>query len=72
MTAAAPALPPALPAQLRPGGRIVAPLGEPAGDQALVMLRKSFDGATTQTKVLAVSFVPLTGVGGFSANGRTA
>ena len=69
VTAAAPSLPPALPAQLRPGGRMVAPLGETPGDQELVMVRKSLDGTITQGNILAVSFVPLTGRKGFPADG---
>ncbi len=71
VTAAARAIPPALTAQLRPGGRMVAPLGEPAGDQELVMLRKGLDCGMTRTGLLAVSFVPLTGAQGFSAAGGT-
>ena len=71
VTAAAPAIPPALTAQLRPGGRMIAPLGEAAGDQELVILRKGLDGAVTRTGLLAVSFVPLTGAQGFSAAGGT-
>ena len=40
VTAAAPAVPPALTAQLKEGGRLVIPLGEPGGEQTLVRLRK--------------------------------
>ena len=40
VTAAAPKVPPALTAQLKEGGRLVIPLGEPRGEQTLVRLRK--------------------------------
>ena len=40
VTAAAPTVPPALTAQLKEGGRLVIPLGEPRGEQTLVRWRK--------------------------------
>ncbi len=72
VTAAAKAVPPALLAQLRPGGRMIAPVGEPWGGQELVMLRKGVDGVVSCQNLLAVSFVPLTGAGGIPAGGGTA
>lgn len=61
VTAAARAVPPALVAQLAPGGRLVIPVGEPGDGQELRLLRKEADGAVTSRGVLAVAFVPLTG-----------
>lgn len=51
-------IPPALEAQLAPGGRLVAPVGEE--DQHLVVVRRSPDGATLARRTLErVRFVPL-------------
>jgi protein-L-isoaspartate(D-aspartate) O-methyltransferase len=61
VTAAARHVPPALVEQLRPGGRLVIPVGVPCGDQELRVLRKSPDGKVTSRAVLPVAFVPLTG-----------
>jgi protein-L-isoaspartate(D-aspartate) O-methyltransferase len=61
VTAAAPAIPPALIAQLRPGGRMVIPVGPRDGDQELVLITKSATGEVTQRSILPVAFVPLTG-----------
>jgi protein-L-isoaspartate(D-aspartate) O-methyltransferase len=60
VTAAARAVPPALVEQLRPGGRMVIPIGEAFGDQQLRLLHKDPDGRVTSRWVLAVAFVPLT------------
>ncbi len=59
VTAAGPTVPPALVAQLRPGGRMVIPVGEPFGDQTLMLVAKGSDGVVTQREVLPVAFVPL-------------
>jgi len=61
VTAAGPTVPPALVAQLRPGGRMVIPLGEPFSEQMLTLVVKDADGDLTQRDVLPVAFVPLTG-----------
>ncbi len=61
VTAAAPQVPPPLIEQLRPGGRLVAPLGTPFGHQMLVRVEKGMDGTIVHHEVLAVAFVPLTG-----------
>ena len=61
VTAAAPNIPPALIEQLRPGGRMVMPVGPHHGDQDLVLLTKSETGEVTQRTILQVAFVPLTG-----------
>ena len=60
VTAASPDVPPALIAQLRPGGRLVIPLGSPHGRQDLTLLRKGADGQVSRRAVLPVAFVPLT------------
>jgi len=59
VTAAGPMVPPALVAQLRPGGRMVIPLGEPFGDQMLTLIVKDADGGVTCRDILPVAFVPL-------------
>jgi protein-L-isoaspartate(D-aspartate) O-methyltransferase len=58
VTAAAPRVPPALAAQLKEGGRLVIPLGEPGGTQTLVRLRQ-VKGELQQEESLPVRFVPL-------------
>lgn len=60
VTAATPVVPPALVEQLKPGGRLVLPLGPLAGGQQLVRLHKDAHGHVTQQTVLPVIFVPLT------------
>lgn len=58
--AAAPAeVPPALVEQLKPGGRLVLPVG--VGDQTLVVVEKQPDGTVKRTETLPVRFVPMTG-----------
>jgi protein-L-isoaspartate(D-aspartate) O-methyltransferase len=61
VTAAARRVPPALVAQLKPGGRLAIPLGEPSGAQELVLLNKDARGGFEVRPVLPVRFVPLTG-----------
>ncbi len=61
VTAAARQVPPALVEQLRPGGRMVIPVGEAYGDQELRLLHKDTEGNLTSRWVLSVAFVPLTG-----------
>ncbi len=46
--------------QLKPGGRIVLPLGTD-WDQYLVVVEKAADGTTSRRDILPVRFVPLTG-----------
>jgi len=65
--ASAPAPPPSLLAQLRPGGRMVIPLAEPGAD-VLTLLRPGEAGL--ERKVIApCRFVPLVGEEGFSDRG---
>jgi protein-L-isoaspartate(D-aspartate) O-methyltransferase len=59
VTAAAPQVPPALVAQLKPGARMVIPVGESGGLQYLKVLVKRADGGYDEKRVLAVRFVPL-------------
>ncbi len=60
VTAAAAAVPEALPAQLRNGGRLVIPVGQRDG-QDLMLIEKSGDGEISQRSLLRVAFVPLVG-----------
>jgi protein-L-isoaspartate(D-aspartate) O-methyltransferase len=59
VTAAAAQIPPALVQQLKPGGRMVVPVGPPGGEQNLMLLEKTADAQTKQRAVLPVAFVPL-------------
>jgi protein-L-isoaspartate(D-aspartate) O-methyltransferase len=60
VTAAATHMPPALVAQLKPGGRMVIPIGPQASGQDFVLVQKSADGSISQRVVLPVRFVPMT------------
>ncbi len=60
VTAAAPYLPQQLVDQLKPGGRLVIPLGERGGAQVLTLVEKDLRGKVSQRSVLDVRFVPLT------------
>jgi protein-L-isoaspartate(D-aspartate) O-methyltransferase len=51
-------VPPALIAQLKPGGRMVIPVGTLSQD--LVVVRKNADGSTIEEQIVPVRFVPLT------------
>ena len=59
VTAGASHVPPALVRQLRPGGRMVIPVGEAMSVQELTVVEKAEDGRITTSKVLPVRFVPL-------------
>lgn len=61
VTAAAPSVPAALIAQLKPGGTLVIPVGNRYTGQDLKVLRKDEDGGIEERSVLPVIFVPLTG-----------
>ncbi len=52
-------VPPALLEQLRPGGRLVLPLG-PSDEQTLVLVAKDEEGETRTTRILPVRFSALT------------
>jgi protein-L-isoaspartate(D-aspartate) O-methyltransferase len=47
--------------QLKPGARLVIPVGEPYFSQRLLRIEKAADGRVSETEVLPVTFVPLTG-----------
>jgi protein-L-isoaspartate(D-aspartate) O-methyltransferase len=59
LTAAPHAVPPPLIAQLKPGGRMVLPVGDVA--QYLLVLTKRADGGYDRATVAPVRFVPMTG-----------
>lgn len=61
VTAAAPEIPPPLIEQLKPGGRLVIPLGQPHGRQDLMLVKKNAAGEVSMQNILPVAFVPLTG-----------
>jgi protein-L-isoaspartate(D-aspartate) O-methyltransferase len=61
VTAAASHVPPPLLRQLKPGGRMVIPIGAPFQTQQLVLVEKRDDGAVTTRQMMPVRFVPLTG-----------
>jgi protein-L-isoaspartate(D-aspartate) O-methyltransferase len=60
VTAAPDHVPPALVEQLKPGGRLVIPVGSPGGEQQLLVIRKQADGNTITRRTIPVRFVPLT------------
>ena len=59
VTAAAPFVPQALVEQLKPGGRMVIPVGGAGDMQYLKVLVKRADGGVDEKRVLPVRFVPL-------------
>lgn len=61
VTAAAGHVPPPLVAQLKPGGKMVIPVGGVYETQQLVVVSKDEDGKITTRSVLPVAFVPMTG-----------
>ena len=62
VTAASSHIPSPLIRQLKPGGRMVIPVGAPFALQHLVLIeRNTADGRVTTRQLLPVSFVPLTG-----------
>ncbi|MDD5317637.1 MAG: protein-L-isoaspartate(D-aspartate) O-methyltransferase [Candidatus ainarchaeum sp.] len=63
VTAASPAVPPALVAQLKDGGKLVIPVGS-AYSQELVLVEKR-GGDVSERRLLPVVFVPLIGEHGF-------
>ena len=59
VTAAAPRVPPALVEQLKPGGKMVIPVGGQWGVQELAVITRHADGGFDRRDVLPVRFVPL-------------
>lgn len=60
VTAGALEVPPALINQLKPGGKLVIPVGPQSTAQQLLLIDKDASGKTITRNVLAVRFVPLT------------
>ena len=60
VTAGALEVPPALIHQLKPGGKLVIPVGPQSTAQQLLVIEKDASGKTITRNVLAVRFVPLT------------
>jgi protein-L-isoaspartate(D-aspartate) O-methyltransferase len=61
VTAAAGYIPPPLLQQLKPGARMVVPIGPPLGQQHLMVVDRDPDGRVRTRQVMLVRFVPLTG-----------
>lgn len=61
VTAASSHVPPPLVRQLKPGGRMVIPVGAPFQTQQLMLVEKRGDGGVTSRQMMPVRFVPLTG-----------
>ncbi len=61
VTAVASHIPPPLIKQLKPGGRMIIPVGAQFMTQYLVLVTKDDDEKVTTRQILPVSFVPLTG-----------
>jgi protein-L-isoaspartate(D-aspartate) O-methyltransferase len=59
VTAAAPEVPPALIDQLKPGGRLVIPVGWQYMPQELMLIEKDMHNAVHSRGILGVAFVPL-------------
>jgi protein-L-isoaspartate(D-aspartate) O-methyltransferase len=60
VTAAASHIPPPLIEQLKPGGRMVIPIGAAFAAQYLMLVEKRADGGVTTRQLLPVQFVPFT------------
>jgi protein-L-isoaspartate(D-aspartate) O-methyltransferase len=60
VTAAPSSIPPPLIAQLKPGGRMIIPVGPRLGTQRLILVTKRKDGKTRTRTLMPVRFVPFT------------
>lgn len=61
VTAAAGHVPPPLVEQLKPGGRMIIPVGPVYSVQVLILVEKALDGSISTQQLLPVRFVPMTG-----------
>ena len=61
VTAAGDHIPPSLIRQLKPGGRMIIPVGNRFFTQQLMLVNKETDGTIRTREVLPVRFVPITG-----------
>ncbi len=59
LTAAPSEVPKSLLGQLKPGGRLVAPVGETLSGQDLVVVEKGADGKIRERSIIPVRFVPM-------------
>ena len=59
LTAAPPELPTTLIDQLKPGGKLLAPVGDQSAAQELTLVEKTAGGKITTRAVLPVRFVPM-------------
>ena len=59
VTAAPPEIPQVLIDQLKPGGRLLAPVGSSPANQQIIMVEKTKDGKVVERAVLPVRFVPM-------------
>ena len=62
VTAAAGHIPPPLLQQLKPGGRLVSPVGPPFGSQHLTVVERDPEGRVRTRELFPVRFVPLAGL----------
>jgi len=60
VTAAPDHVPQPLIDQLRPGGRMVIPVGAQSQEQELLLITKGADGSAVAERKISVRFVPLT------------
>ncbi|MCV0429138.1 MAG: protein-L-isoaspartate(D-aspartate) O-methyltransferase [Roseibium sp.] len=65
VAAGAPMTPVALKAQLKPGGRLVIPVGQSQACQELLRIRRASDGSFRTENLGSVAFVPLVGEDGW-------
>jgi len=59
LTAAPPEVPQALLDQLKPGGRLIAPVGRTVFSQDLILIEKTGDGKLKRRSIFPVRFVPM-------------
>ncbi|KPK86819.1 MAG: protein-L-isoaspartate O-methyltransferase [Phycisphaerae bacterium SM23_33] len=59
VTCAAPVIPPPLVGQLKPGGRMVIPVGGRYAVQSLMLVEKQPDGSVRSKSLMLVAFVPM-------------